>query len=694
MLKKIVALVLFFFSVWCHGQDMQQGFDYLNTGKYKEATVFFEQILEAYPENKTAKLCYGRAIGLSGNTEEAVHVFTALRETYPEDLEIQLNYAESLLWSKAFEKAVPFYEKILEQAPENFAAVLGYANTLSNLKKYPEALKFVNRALELQPENANALVSRKYIRLGYADALAKKKEYEPAIALLDENLVDNPKDKDSPLKKAEIYLITNKLLQAEEVYVSLQTNKTAADSIISFNGLSLVVFKAKKPKLALDYSVKAIEKVGAFPKSAPLYLATQERYVQALLWNKKYKEAFATIKILQETFPEENRILGLLATAHLYTGNFDKSTTAYENLLNKQANSFDGNLGIANAHRANSLDKKSYQAIFQTLKYYPQQPDAEQLLGKLKQTHTPWVQQQSAYTFDNGNNQSFSTGWQLQLPVTTTTIFKGNYGIRKTENTITESSATTNEFTLGISQKISSKWSLSAQVGTVTANLTSQNFDALTADVALQIKPYKLQNLTIGYQRQLQNFNADLVAQQLLMDNYSLNYNLSTNVNVGFYLQYIYTQQSDANRRNLLFTSLYCTLAQRPILKVGLNYQTLSFKEQFPTLYFSPASFHVVEGFTEIVSPATTKWIYGASAAVGYQFIEDDAPSTTFRVEGKLGRQISKRFQAKIYARHSNVASANAAGFQFTELGFILKWYFLRQPIFNKKIEGWRNVKE
>ncbi len=44
-----------------------------------------------------------------------------------------------------------------------------------------------------------------------------------------------------------------------------------------------------------------------------------------------------------------------------------------------------------------------------------------------------------------------------------------------------------------------------------------------------KIKPYKLQDLEIGYKREMQNFNADLIDKQIVSENYYLNYNLSTN---------------------------------------------------------------------------------------------------------------------------------------------------------------------
>ena len=684
MLKKILFLSFLFINTLFFAQQMQDGFTYLETGKYKQAAIFFKEILKEYPTNKTAQLCYGRAVGLLGDPKKAVTIFTTLRQKYPEDFEIKLNYAESLLWNKQYAKAEGFYKNLISENASSFPATLGYANTLSNLKKYPEALEYVNKALKIQNGNPNALTSRKYIRLGYANQLAQNKEYEKALTLLDANLKDAPKDKDSKLNKANIYLITNDLTSAEKVYNSLATSPT--DSIVSLNGLALVAHKAFKEKKALELSTIAKTKVEKHSGNKDLYLATKERYIQALLWNRKFKTASVEIDKLAQLYPDNIRIQSLQATYGMYTSDFNKSIKNYTAILDKQPKSFDGNLGIANAYRATGNDLKSYQYIFKTLNYFNRQPDAEKLLKTLKQSHMPWVQQKTTFTFDNGNNESISADLAAKIPLSTKASITTNYINRNTENTISKVKATTNELSIGFLYKFNGKISLASKAGASKSNAITKDYTQWIGEVKLQTKPFKLQNLDLGYQRQLQNFNADLIDREIVMNNYFLNYNLSTNFNLGWYTQYIFTGQTDSNTRNLLFTSLYYNIFHKPVVKVGVNYQTITFKNRVPTIYFSPKKFHVVEVFADLISKQTGNWLYATNVAAGYQFIEDDPASETFRLEGKLGYQFSTRFSASTYAKHSNIASATAAGFQFTEIGLLLKWYFMRQPIFNNKI--------
>ena len=67
-------------------------------------------------------------------------------------------------------------------------------------------------------------------------------------------------------------------------------------------------------------------------------------------------------------------------------------------------------------------------------------------------------------------------------------------------------------------------------------------------------------------------------------------------------------------------------------------------------------------------------------------FIEDQEKQSTYRIQAKLGYNFNERFLANIYGTRSNIASATAAGFTFTEVGFVIKWDITKKPTFYKKI--------
>ena len=123
------------FTYFARGQNMKEGFTYLEKGNFAQAETFFKSVLKSYPENKTARLCFARATGLNGQPEHALELLEGLGKDYPGDFEIRLNYAEALLWNKDYNSAESYYTELLDIDAKSFPAVLGFANTLSSLKK-------------------------------------------------------------------------------------------------------------------------------------------------------------------------------------------------------------------------------------------------------------------------------------------------------------------------------------------------------------------------------------------------------------------------------------------------------------------------------------------------------------------------------------------------------------------------------
>lgn len=681
--KHLLLFLTLFISVFSYSQDMQEGFTYLETGKYSDAESYFETILKDYPENRTARLCYGRAVGLNGNSEKAVNIFTDLLKTYPEDFEIQLNYAEALLWDKNYMTAKTYYENLVLKQPESFPALLGYANTLSNLKVFDKALEYVNMAVEVSPGNQNANVSKKYIQLGYAYQYQQQQNYEAAENVLKDNLVLFEGDKETLLNLANLYLISNDLNKARSTYKTL--GEDPKNTTISLNGLALVHHLEGKEKQALDVSRQAYNTIAQLKDTAVIN-QTKERYIQALIWNKNYKEAQILIDDLISKSPNENWILALRATLHIYKSDFKKSLADYNRILENDSASFDGNLGKANALKAIGKYDDAYQSATNTLKFYNNQKDAVNFINTLNTSFTPSIETKVSYTFDNGDNEAVAIQTRLEFPTSTKFKWLASYGYRTTKNTISNTKANSNNAWLGLNYQLLPNITFKGHAGISSAKANTDDYTQFLTDLAFHIKPAKLQVLDVGYKRELQNFNADLLDREIVMNHFYANYNLSTNFNLGWFTQYYYTSQNDNNTRNLLFTSLYYSLLSQPSLKAGFNYQYITFKDQVPSIYFSPEKFNATEIFLNLIKDeVTTKlkaWFYELTAATGYQFIESNKKQSTYRFQGNLGYKFSERCLVNVYGTHSNIASATAAGFRFTEIGLRFKWYLFKKPVF------------
>ncbi|WPR72518.1 hypothetical protein SLW70_05100 [Flavobacterium sp. NG2] len=682
--QRLFFLLIFILSFSLQAQEMKTGFEHLEKGEFAKAEVFFKNILKEYPDNKTARLCYARAIGLNQQAEKALVNFIELKKEYPGDLEIELNYAEALLWNKKFSDAKVFYSSLVAKNPTNFVAHLGFANTLSNLKEYPEALANVNKALTLSPNNPGALISRKYIKLGFAYQYVKEKKFAEAEVFYDEILTDFPLDKETLMNKANMYLVTKDIEKGKAVYGLLAKDQP----VIALNGLSLLEHNDKKDKKALELASESIGISKALEDEA-LKKQTQERYVQALIWNKKYKEAGTEISSLEKKFPNENWVLSLAATLAIYKSDFPESIKYYETILENDTKSFDGNLGIANAFYASGKISKAYQAALTTLSIFNNQGDALNFVKKIEDEFTPFVEEKFSYSFDNGNNTALASRTLISFPLSTKWTVNTTYQFRKTENTVTKVDARSNDFIVGASYQFHPKISYTFEAGINSANSTTVSYNQALINTYFKIKPFKLQDLELGYKREMQNFNSDLIDKQIATNNYYMNYNLSTNFNFGWFTQYFFTSQTDNNSRNLLFTSFYYNFMSNPVLKGGLNYQYIAFKDRVPADYFSPKKFNAVELFIELLKDEkiteVKSWFYNANLATGYQFIEDNSKQWTYRIQAKFGYRFNDRLLANLYGTRSNIASTTAAGFTFNEFGLRLKWNLTQKPIFRLK---------
>ena len=686
----ITILFVLFFSLQGFGQEMKEGFTFLETGLYNKAEVFFEEILKEYPANKTARLCYGRSVGLNGDAEKAVVLFKKLQEDYPTDFEVKLNYSESLLWNKNYKKAKGYYQTLLKENSISFPALLGYANTLSNLNEFEEALIYADKALVVLPGNKNALVSKKYMRLGLANKKIQTKEYEISEALLKENLKTFNNDTETLVNLANLYLISDQIKKAKKTYETL--GESLENKLISLNGISLAQHLIGNNKKALNTSKSALESIDK-NTTKTLKNKTTERYIQALIWNKKYALATKAIRqLLDDNENPENWMLSLRATLNIYKSDFKKSLEDYRLILKKDSASFDGNLGQANTLKAFGFFNKAYTSAEKTLQFYENQKDAMNFIKQLDLNFTPFIETKASYSFDNGNNEANAYDINAEIPFSTRFKILTNYNYRTTSNSFTNLKAVTNNFLLGASYQLLNNLTVKGSLGVTSSNSDIKKYNQLLTDISIKIKPFKLQNLELGYKRDLQNFNAALLNEEIIQNNLILNYSVNTNFDLGWYTQYYYTFQSDENTRNLFFTSLYYNILEKPSIKGGFNYQNISFKESVNT-YFSPSKFNAIEVFINIIKEeAATKnkeWFYTLSAATGYQYIEEGDKQSTYRIQAKLGYKFSERSLINFYGTKSNIASTAAsatttASFTFSEFGLRFKWIFLKKPLFRK----------
>jgi tetratricopeptide (TPR) repeat protein len=688
MIKKTILYILIsLLSSNLYGQEeMSAGFKMLEKGNFSDAYLFFGEYLKKMPNDETAQLCFGRAMGLKGDKKESLLYFEKLVKKYPQNFEMKLNYAESFLWNNELENAKAYYQILLNEKSNNFVANLGMANTCSNLKEYPDALKYINKAIGIDPNNEGAKTSKKYILMGYGFQLGQQNQYAQAESILKEGLQLFPNDQDFILTMSNVYFVSKEHNKNEEIVKTLPASKE--NDLLKNILFSLIYHNKNKDKMSLEFARNAfLSKENT--KNIDLKKNIDMRFIQALIWNKKYSQAAANIYFFENKFPDAPEINALKSMLSMYTSNLKQAKQIYIEMLAKDEKSFDGNLGLANAYFGlNDLKNADLQAK-KAQAFYPYQMDIYYFSKKVESNLSPEVDLKTSYSLDLGDDQAIDTRLKLKMPISYKTILEGKFANRNTQNNITSSKAFENILDLGISYQLNPKINLSFGVRYLGIGFDSITKDHLMGNTKVIFKPNAFHNIEAGFMQELQDYNTSLIKNNLRTDHYILNYNLSTITPLGFFGQFYYTNLSDSNNRKLLYMSLYYNVLKINTLKFGVNYQHIDFKKSIPERYFSPRYFNLVEGFGQFMLAdkveMKNQFLCNLNVAVGQQFIENKAAQLAYRFQAECGAKLNFQWNLAIYGVYNNIASATAAGgFRYQEIGIKIKYNFGKRIFKNK----------
>ncbi len=462
---------------------LDEGIGFLEAGAFDKATVVLLEFIEEQPEDKTGRICYGRAIGLAGHTEEALGIFRGMALEFPGDTEILLNLAECHLWHRTPEPALSIYNKLIIEQPHNFTVLLGMGNAYAARQDYQRSLDYINRALDIEPDNSLAENSRKSVSTALAYVLYKRGSYLDAKNILQDLLSLYPHD-------AEASKILS-LIRSES-----RTTLNTIYQIQSDNGLNANVTRS----IGFDFRLNGRHKLG---------MSFGDNTYRSGTNSRKATSQFMSIS--------------------------DKITVSSKTQLN--------------------------------------------------------------LNYRVSNNRSGDNQYTLSTYLA---------GIERFWN-----------------NRIYSK---------------------------------------LQYSRENQDYNVDLLESQITMDHYSLANNINLTDWLGWYSEMVYTDQSDQNARQLLFTSLYFMVSKNPDIRVGYNFNYIAFDRKRPQ-YFSPDSFRANEFFVLMSNEASANKIgYHILFAVGQQQVEDAGQQISSRVDARAHWKVTKRIQVGAIYLFNNAASATALG--------------------------------
>ncbi len=679
----ILVTIFFLGSQNSQAQQMQTGFTLLEKGKFSEAQAFFFKVLEEYPSNTTAKICYGRAVGLSGNSKQALEIFNELDQLSPNNTEILLNMAEAYLWDGNGLKALEIFQSIIENDSSIFNGWLGLANSYSIEKIYDKAYQSIKTAISLDPSNQQALTSKKYIILGYANQLSKdKNSLGRAFELLAENLSINAADQETLGLKASLFISQKKFTSALDTYELL------TDVTKKYIGKSIANHLLDKNEKALELAEELLT-ISVQDKDSLNLIKAKHHYLNALLWNDQLREAKSYVDSLSTNDPTMNGLTLNKAKVAVYTGDYLKGIKFYQEHLLMDSASFEGNLALADTWHAVGMDQKSYFQTFRTLSYFPKQADAQNLIKKLNEEHNLKVSglYQLSFASDGSHNRTVNVGTELS----TSAQFKLKLDFQQKRYFAPELAGSSKSKKLGLllQYRIHPRVQLSGSMAVfqsrnLTEDAPTRSNQLIEAKANFFIS--KSQQLAIGYQSTVQDFN-----HSLLLENVKTNHLILKNIfnwrtsGIGNYTEIYRSFLSDGNTRSLIFTSLYKNLGKKKHFKSGINLLYFGFANQ-TTIYFSPASSRQAEGFLSYTKLWKSKHSIKlfAESALGTQSIEK-TNQTTWRSSVSLTGKIGV-CNARLYALYSTAVTAASNGFSYQQVGLELKFTLTEKPIFFKRM--------
>uniref|UniRef100_A9AB58 Tetratricopeptide TPR_2 repeat protein n=1 Tax=Methanococcus maripaludis (strain C6 / ATCC BAA-1332) TaxID=444158 RepID=A9AB58_METM6 len=259
------------------------GIAYLKTGRFEEALVEFDKILEKKPKYKQVLAKKGTALVGLKKFDEALDTYEKVLKISPYDTEVWKNIGNAFYTVKRYEKAIQFYDMYLSEHKNDFEVTLSKGDALRKLGKTNEALELYTKTLE---KHINSYEPWCRVGLLYYDI----KDYETALYYLGLANERNPLNPSILVKLARTYI------------------------------------KLKNYNKSLEFIEKALDKDNGYAKAwcyKGYVLNILERHYEAI---DCYKKAITLNKNVSDFWVQLSKVYKTI-------GNDDYSKEAYENAV-------------------------------------------------------------------------------------------------------------------------------------------------------------------------------------------------------------------------------------------------------------------------------------------------------------------------------------------------------------------------
>ena len=183
---------------------------YVKLQKEELALIEFRKAFEIKPDLHSLKFDYANLLADMGKTQDAIENYNEYLTYYPKDEMAYFNLGSAYQIKQEHQKAVEYLQKAVElEEDESFLAALAMSEV--KLKKYEDALRHYKQLALMCPGKENY----KYNLITCYEALG---DIQTAISMLENLVYVNPKFVLPAQKLASLYIQTNQLNKAKEIY--------------------------------------------------------------------------------------------------------------------------------------------------------------------------------------------------------------------------------------------------------------------------------------------------------------------------------------------------------------------------------------------------------------------------------------------------------------------------------------------
>jgi len=233
------------------GQDLTEGQDLLQNGRYHDAVKFFSSILQSYPENPAVLNGLAEGQHRSGDPMTAIENYKKSLAINPQQLDTWISIGNIQYYHQQFPEAEISYRRATRLDPGNARAHNNLASVLKEQQKLDQAILHFEKAFELDPQYALACRN-----LG--DIYLRQGKSTPAVQWLKTAVYLDPDNMRGQYWLGKAFYLSGEFDTAKDQYLRILVNRPNLHSV--HHDLGLAYFGMRNYGPAINHIKQAIQR--------------------------------------------------------------------------------------------------------------------------------------------------------------------------------------------------------------------------------------------------------------------------------------------------------------------------------------------------------------------------------------------------------------------------------------------------